>query len=57
MPVIMIAHGTGVAPFVSILHRMKNLSPDRAGPVRLFVGMRDDNHSFIYKDEILELSK
>jgi sulfite reductase alpha subunit-like flavoprotein len=57
MPVVMIAHGTGIAPFVSILHRMRNLEKPNAGPVRLFLGMRDDDTAFIYRQELLELAK
>lgn len=54
---VMIAHGTGVAPFVSILHRLRNLPATNPGPVRLFLGMRDDDKAFIYKQEILEAAQ
>jgi len=57
LPIVMIAHGTGVAPFVSILQRMRQLAPSNPGPVRLFLGMRDDDTGFIYKQEILALAK
>lgn len=46
-PIVMVAHGTGVVPFVSVLQRMRNLlkthSPQLIGPVHLYFGIRSDD--------------
>lgn len=48
-PLIMIAHGTGIVPFVSIFERINNLIESQAqegatyGPVYLFYGGRNDD--------------
>jgi sulfite reductase alpha subunit-like flavoprotein len=54
----MIAHGTGIVPFVSILERIANLlhnstSCDAVGEVHLFYGCRNDLDEFLYKGFIL----
>ena len=59
-PIVMIAHGTGIAPFISIMERLNNLirnSPDtdqlKLGEVQLFYGCRNENEEFLYKSKIL----
>jgi sulfite reductase alpha subunit-like flavoprotein len=54
----MIAHGTGIVPFVSILERIANLlhnsaSSNDIGEVHLFYGCRNDLDEFLYKGFIL----
>jgi sulfite reductase alpha subunit-like flavoprotein len=54
----MIAHGTGIVPFVSILERIANLlhnsaSSDAFGEFHLFYGCRNDLDEFLYKGFIL----
>lgn len=46
-PLLLVAQGTGIAPFVSIMQS----SPQR--PVTLVFGIRDNHVSFICKEEIL----
>jgi sulfite reductase alpha subunit-like flavoprotein len=46
-PLLLVAQGTGIAPFMSILQS----SPQR--PVTLVFGVRDNHASFICKEEIL----
>jgi sulfite reductase alpha subunit-like flavoprotein len=54
----MIAHGTGIVPFESILERIANLlhysaSSNDIGEVHLFYGCRNDLEEFLYKGFIL----
>lgn len=52
----MIAHGTGIAPMISILNRLINrLEKGEAsmiGNVTLFYGVRDDGDEYLYREKI-----
>ena len=57
---IFIAHGTGIAPFISILTRIHNViatNPDlqKCGSLYMFYGCRNDDEYFIYKDLLLDM--
>lgn len=57
-PIVMVAPGTGVAPFLGFLEdrrsRMEQLGGGlRPGPAWLFFGCRRDEEDFIYKRELL----
>ncbi|TNV80606.1 hypothetical protein FGO68_gene3840 [Halteria grandinella] len=58
-PLIMICHGTGVVPFVSILSRIQSLlslnQPFSFGPVSLFLGIRNNHEDFLYKEHLLKV--
>jgi sulfite reductase alpha subunit-like flavoprotein len=53
-PVIMISHGTGIAPFISFL-RFKKFHVDKvdSGDWWLFYGCRHPTSDFLYKNEML----
>lgn len=52
-PVIMIAAGTGVAPFRAFLaERAKVAASAEVGAMRLFFGCRDPDEDYIYRDEL-----
>ncbi|KAK5055261.1 hypothetical protein LTR84_013011 [Exophiala bonariae] len=52
-PVIMIAAGTGVAPFRAFLtERAKVAASAEVGAMRLFFGCRNPNEDYIYRDEL-----
>ena len=44
------AQGTGVAPFISILERIKNQNLQSCYKIIVMLGIRDDQESFIFKD-------
>jgi sulfite reductase alpha subunit-like flavoprotein len=57
-PLIMIANGTGVVPFISIIERLHSLrdqivKESQPGPVYLFYGGRNNNEEFFYRDRII----
>eukprot|EP00347_Sterkiella_histriomuscorum_P000792 403374487 len=56
-PIVMICHGTGVAPFISLLRRIENLIDkyEQVGTVLMFYGIRNDHSDFLFKDEILRV--
>ncbi|TNV72834.1 hypothetical protein FGO68_gene17447 [Halteria grandinella] len=56
-PLIMICHGTGVVPFVSILSRIQSLLSVHStfGPVSLFIGIRNNHEDFLYKEHLLKV--
>ena len=56
----MIAHGTGITPFISILNRIKSLlicakEQINLGDIYLFYGCRNDSDDFLYSNEIQEI--
>ncbi|PHJ23308.1 flavodoxin domain-containing protein [Cystoisospora suis] len=54
-PVIMVAAGTGIAPFIAFLRELES----RGGwgsSVVLFFGCRRENEDFLYRDQLLELA-
>jgi NADPH-ferrihemoprotein reductase len=57
--IIMIAAGTGVAPFRGFLHeraRLKSMGRD-VGPMTLFYGCRRSDEDYLYRDEIASLQE
>lgn len=56
-PLIMIAHGTGIAPFVSITDRIKNVieQGNSIGNIYLIYGVRNEGDEFYYKDALIGL--
>ena len=56
-PIIMVAAGTGIAPFRGFLQeraRFKSMGRD-VGPTMLFFGCQDPEEDFLYKNEIEEM--
>ncbi|KAL4807000.1 hypothetical protein BDV18DRAFT_159224 [Aspergillus unguis] len=56
-PLILIAAGTGLAPFRAFLHERRQLLKigRDVGPILLFFGCRSEKEDFIYRDEIQEM--
>ena len=53
-PLVIVAHGTGITPFISILTRMKNvleLSSGTLSSISVFYGTRNDLEEFLYKED------
>lgn len=53
----MIAHGTGVVPFISICERLKHLAEshprtETMGAIYLFLGIRNEESDFIHKEQL-----
>ncbi|RFU28425.1 hypothetical protein B7463_g7907, partial [Scytalidium lignicola] len=58
-PLIMIAAGTGLAPFRAFIQeraRLKIIGKD-IGQMKLFFGCRRDDEDFIYKDELMQIQE
>lgn len=53
-PVLMIAAGTGIAPFRSMLHALAASPPDR--PVQLLFGARTEG-DILYRDELEDIAR
>ncbi|KAI5200086.1 cytochrome P450 reductase 1 [Aureobasidium subglaciale] len=56
-PIIMIAAGTGIAPFRAFLQeraRMQSIGRE-VGPMILFFGCRNENQDYLYREELTEL--
>ncbi|KAH8871738.1 NADPH--cytochrome P450 reductase [Schistosoma japonicum] len=55
IPIIMIASGTGIAPFRAFIQERLKMAYDKAGKngqMVLFFGCRHENEDFIYSDEL-----
>lgn len=58
-PVIMVAAGTGIAPFRAFLqerHRMQSIGRE-VGPMMLFFGCRNESQDYLYREELAELKE
>jgi len=53
----MIAHGTGVAPFVSILERICHDPSMQNRKISLFYGVRNDREELLFKEELIGFLK
>ena len=62
-PLIMMSHGTGIVPFVSIIERLNNIKglisqhSTLPGPIHLFYGGRNNQEEFFYRETIIEIFK
>ncbi|PFH37559.1 flavodoxin domain-containing protein [Besnoitia besnoiti] len=55
-PVIMVAAGTGIAPFIAFLREFESLGGWQ-GPVVLFFGCQRADKDFLYRDELLRYAQ
>ena len=52
--ILMVGHGTGIAPFVSMLQKIDNQKLHDAYAITLVYGIRDTNESFLYKEMMMK---
>lgn len=53
----MIANGSGIAPFRSIVQYFASLSPEKRLPLRLYYGIQHENVDFYFDEEWKEYEK
>ena len=54
LKILMIGHGTGIAPFVSMLNKIENQKWHDAYAITMVYGIRDTNESFLFKELMLK---
>ena len=52
--IVMIGHGTGIAPFVSMMIKIENRNWHDAYAITLVYGIRDLNESFLFKEMMMQ---
>lgn len=58
-PIVMVAAGTGIAPFRAFLHersRMQSIGRE-VGPMMLFFGCRNESQDYLYREELAQLEE
>lgn len=58
-PIVIISHGTAIAPFVSLLKHFKRLLDHKEittiGDIDIYYGIRNKNVDFLFQKELTEL--